>query len=68
MVNGCNVHVRYSCLCIITCFECLFCWLTVMVASVHVDGCVYMATPTGRGGGSILAPCAVVAPRVASQP
>jgi len=44
---------RYSCLSIISCFECLFCWLMVMVASVCIVGCVYMATPTGRGGGSL---------------
>jgi len=47
------VTCMYGCLCIISCFECLFCWLMVMVASVCNVGCVYMATPTGRGGGSL---------------
>jgi len=43
----------YGCLCIISCSECLFCWLMVMVASVCIVVCVYMTTPTGCSGGSL---------------
>ena len=42
----------YGCLCI-SCSECLFCWLMVMVASVCIVVCVYMTTPTGCSGGSL---------------
>ena len=43
----------YGCLCTISCSECLFCWLMVMVASVCIVVCVYMTTPTGCSGCSL---------------
>jgi len=44
----------HGCLRIISCFECLFCRLMFMVASVCIVVCVYMTMPTGRGGRSLL--------------
>ena len=50
---GKAVTCMHGCLRIISCFECLFCWLMVMVASMCIVVCVYMTTPTGRDGSSL---------------